>query len=954
MINIKTEYSLRGAFCHLDVVCDLIHQQGWEAAAIADEASTWGHVAWSKALTKRGVKPVFGVELSLVPDAAVRDKAVAKVSNPVIVIAKTQQGLSNLYRLVTQSTGQFYYRPRIDYSNLRDAGEGLAFILQHGFDWKQVVGECYLGIGPQTNRAWASTKPWKELGLPPVPIMDMRYATPDGRGAYDIIAGSHGRRHGPHPQHLLTPSEWLLACPWGDEALEVGQALLGECDAKIPQAEMVSPKFDKTLEQLCREAAPGRHIDLSDPVYEARLRREIDLIKEKGFDDYFYLIWDMIRFAKTKMLVGPARGSSCGSLVCYLLRITEVDPIPYSLLFERFIDLNRSDYPDIDIDFPDVKRDLVFAYLEQKYGKECVARLGTVNRYKAKSAVTEASMAMGIPKQDVDEFKDTIIERSSGDSRATSCILDSFVEVEAGRKLLELHPHIKVCADLEAHARHSGQHAAGVVVTNKPIHNYCSVDLQTGAVQIDKHDAEALDMLKIDALGLRTLTVIEDCLEAIGKDYDWLYDYPRDDQSAFDVLNQHRFSGIFQYEGYALQSIAKQMTIDCFEDVCAITALGRPGPFESGAAQEYVHRKNGDHDVTYIHPIIEAVTGVSFGLVIYQEQVMGVARNVGKLSWADVGFLRKAMSKSLGREVFEAYWQKFREGAMGNGLDEDTAKLIWDQINTMGSWSFNRSHAVAYGLVSYWTMLLKAHHPMEFAAACLRHAKSDDQAVLILRELVNEGYEYCPFDWERSQMNWAVVDGKLYGGFLGLKGVGSITAKKLMAKRKSGEALLPGESKKVLDPITPYDHAFAAHSLFKGLWEEPQEWRHILTSRLTEIGSINWDNPPRTVVVLVKMKARNQRSINDPKLVERRGGKVMGGQPFWLNTHVEDDTGQVMATISRDDYLRWGRPLIDDHKLGDWFLMKCGIKPKMQKLFVKRWRHMDPAEFVAKEGEESD
>lgn len=948
ILNARTEYSMRKTFGPIGSVADIIASHGQERAAIADISGTWGHIQWSKELRKRGITPVFGVELLCVGDASVRDKSHARLINPVIILAINNEGLSEVYRLVTKATEQFYYQPRIDYANLATLSANVAIIVQHGWDMNAIPSiraPIYCGIGPHTNAAWARSRPWEAIGIPPVPVMDVRWADPDKRSPYDIIAGSHGRNHGTHPQHILTASEWLLACPWGEAAIGVGRELLGKCDATIPQAEMVSPTFPQTIEELCIDAAPGRGINLSDPVYAERLRREVDLISEKGFDDYFYVIWDMIRFAKTQMLVGPARGSSCGSLVCYLLRITEVDPIPFGLLFERFIDLNRSDYPDIDIDFPDAKRALVFEYLEQKYGRECVARLGTVNRYKAKSAVTEASTAMGIPRFDVEGFKDTIIERSSGDARATSCILDSFREVEAGRQLIEKHPHIQVCADLEAHVRHTGQHAAGVVVTSQPISNYCSVDVQTGAAQIDKVDAESLGMLKIDALGLRTLGVIEDCLAAIGKDCDWLYNYPQDDVDAFDVLNNHRFSGIFQYEGYALQSISKQMNIDCFEDVCAITALGRPGPFESGAAQEYVHRKNGDHEVSYIHPIIETVTGVSFGLVIYQEQVMGVARNVGKLAWEDVGFLRKAMSKSLGKEVFEAYWVKFRAGAMENGLDEPTAKLIWDQINTMGSWSFNRSHAVAYGLVSYWTMVLKAHWPLEFAAACLRNAKDDNQTTAILRELVNEGYSYVPFDWNKSELTWAVNDGVLVGGFCGLKGVGRITAQKLITKRKEGTALLPGELAKVENPVTPYDSVFAAHSLFRGLWEEPDRYRHILKSAITEINDINWDQPPATCVILGRLKKRNQRNINEMKLVERRGGKVMGGQPHWLNMHIEDDTDQIMATIPRQSYERWGKPMIEECKLGDWFLLKCRLRKGVQKLFIQRWRKLLPEDF---------
>jgi DNA polymerase III alpha subunit len=356
--------------------------------------------------------------------------------------------------------------------------------------------------------------------------------------------------------HILDEWEWREAVPWGpQEAIDNTYKIAELCNAALPVAKMVSFKSDKSLRQLCEDGAPYRNLDLDDEVYAARLKRELDTIASKQFEDYFFVIADMIAYAKRHMMVGPARGSSAGSLVCYLTGITDVDPIKHNLLFERFIDISRADLPDIDIDFQDDRREMVFEYLREKYGAEKVAHLGTVSRYKAKSTIAEVAKSLGVPAWAVNDLKGAIIERSGGDPRSNLCILDTLNDLDVGKKVLAKFPQMRVAAELENHARHSGVHAAGILVTEEPVSSYCSVSAANGAAQINKKDAEDLNLLKIDALGLRTLSVLQDALEQVGWSRDQLLNYQLEDEAAFAVLNEERYAGIFQFEGHALQSV---------------------------------------------------------------------------------------------------------------------------------------------------------------------------------------------------------------------------------------------------------------------------------------------------------------------------------------------------------------------------------------------------------------
>jgi DNA polymerase III alpha subunit len=902
---------------------------------ICDRSGTWGHAAFAKACKEAKRKAIFGVELAVVPDKKLKEKQGTNFMN---FIARDDAGLRELYELVTLATEQdnFYYMPRLDYGDLSALSEHVIILSGSTPVWGNLPRHRNLFIELNPTSVKQAAVYAKEKGFKTVCASDNYFPTPEDREAYDIIAGRN-RVMRTSPMHLLTEWEWRNIWPDQEQAIRTMGELAAECTAVLPKASIIHFDNMKPIEQMCRDAAKSRGVNLKNKVYNDRLKREIAMIKEKEFDDYFYLVYDMIHWAKQHMLVGPARGSSCGSLVCYLLGITEIDPIPYSLLFERFIDINRKDLPDIDIDFPDDRRDLVFEYLHKTYGSDRVTRLGTVMRYKAKSTIDEVSKALQIPSWEVTDLKGAIIERSGGDARATFCILDTFEQLEIGKKMIEKYPQLKIASKIENHIKSNGQHAAGIVVTADPVSRYCAIDLKKQTAMIDKHDAETLNLLKIDALGLRTLSVLQDCLDQVKWSREKLINYPTNDAGAFKVLNEGRFSGIFQFEGYALQSLCKGLVVENFEDIASLTALARPGPLNSGGATEFLRRRTGKSTAMPLHPSIAHITNITHGIVIYQEQVMQIAREMGKLSWEDVSSLRKAMSKSLGKEFFDSYWERFKEGALSQKVKLDDAQRVWENINTMGSWSFNRSHAVAYGLVSYWCLVLKNQFPLEWAASCLRNARDDDQGIRLLREIHKEGYHYKAFDAKLSVKNWSVQDGVLLGGLLSVKGIGGKTADDIVQRRTAGLELTAGQKSKIANAATPFDVIFECEEKWGHIKRNPEKFN--ILSRLWELDEITEETSDE-VCCIVKLREKNLRDHNELSGIQKRGGKRMAGQTFFLNMTFEDDTGAIPAGIDRHKYLEWGVPIVEDGRIGDWYIIKGKVRAGFRKIYIERWRKL--------------
>lgn len=905
-LRVRTEYSFEETFAPISRCVARLKELGERAAGIVD-AGTWGHVKWDKACRAAGIKPLFGTRIAALPSLESEDRPT------MWFLARSGAGLQELYRF--SSLAQ------------RQAARGVARLTYDQL--RQMSGEIVKFAGAITDEpllkelgAYADLDPGAPIAsrrkvrmdLPKVLVSDNVYAAAADRHAFEMIARTGAK---PTPQHIITSHE--VAAQLGlteaqrETALATAEALAAECTAELPKAKLIRVAGD--LEALCRERIAVRFSGRAwTEEYEARLQRELGLIREKDFESYFLMVADMVRYAKQHMLVGPSRGSAAGSLVCYLTRITEIDPIAAKLIFERFIDVTRKDLPDIDLDFVDTKRHMVIEYLREKYGTPNVAQIGTVSTFQPKSALIAVAKRLGIPPWETNAVKDSIFQRSSGDSRANYALLDTLEQTDPGRKLLAKHPAMRIAADLEAHASHSGIHAAGVLVSNEPVENFCTV-MGDGVAQLDKKDAEKLNLLKIDVLGLRTLGVLEDT----GVPVDW-YNLPTNDPAAFAVLNAHRFAGIFQFEGPSLQSICSQMTVKNLDDIGHVTALARPGPMASGGATSYLLRRAGKEAVQLPHPAMEPYVRDTFGVVVYQEQVIQIVRELGKLNWEDTTSVRKAMSGRQGVEFFDKFWEPFRKGAEENGIPAEGARAIWVQINTLGSWAFNLAHSYSYAVVSYWTAWMKAHHPLEFAAATLRNTKSEDSTIAMLRELVREGTSYVPFDPDLSEVNWSVKNGKLIGGFTALKGIGESKAKKLVEERAAnGGRLSAAALRKLAECQQTYADIFPTAKRFAAYYTHPEEQGLRRGTRLSNISDIAGEGE---FVFIGKLVGKDLRDQNEEIRVKRRNGKKLAGQTLFLDLDLQDDTGKVLTRIDRYDYERIGKVIWEEAKPGSWWLVR--------------------------------
>lgn len=680
-LALRSEYSFRQTFGKIE---DIVGTAKTKYIGVADFNNTFSHVVLEKECKKKGIKPIFGVRLEVLCDTK---KRIRGACGPVyIFIAKNNSGLYELNKLVTTAWENFYYKPMIFQSDVDDLSDDVFVIAENIED--EDLRLDFLALSPST--------PYLLLNLdkPKVYVNNNYFISPDDRKVYQLMAGAVKRGDEYNYkfdtkrafQHILTTEEFhrIYNC---HEAIENTYKIAEQCSVVIPKANMVKYTGSKNIITECSKGAKKKGIDIiNDGEYKARFEREIELIVKKEYVDYFMIVADMIEKAKKTMFVGPSRGSSAGSLVCYLLGITEVDPIKFGLIFERFIDINREDLPDIDIDFPDEGRDQVIKNTFKTYGKDNVCHIANINKFAARSALEEVGIALRIPRFEMDILKDSIVDRSGGDARAKISIQDTLHTTQVGKDMLYKYPALQYAEKMQNHATHAGKHAAGIIVCNEDLCKYGAINVRDGSIMMDKKGAEYLNLLKIDALGLRTLSILQECARLIGMDYHDYYTMPLDDQKTFQIFNAMRLNGIFQFEGQAMRMLCENMGVENFEDIVVITALARPGPLHSGGANKFAARRTGKEEVEYIsnNPIYIRNTEETYGVIVYQEQLMNLCRDLGKMSWEDVSEIRKAASKTLGKEFFDKYRAKFMTGALENGLHEEEATEVWENMMTFG------------------------------------------------------------------------------------------------------------------------------------------------------------------------------------------------------------------------------------------------------------------------------
>jgi DNA polymerase-3 subunit alpha len=529
--------------------------------------------------------------------------------------------------------------------------------------------------------------------------------------------------------------------------------------------------------------------------YVSRAKYEMGIFTEKDLSDYLLFVSDIIRWGKgNEISFGPGRGSSAASVVCWLLRITEIDPIRHPLLmFERFIDLNRADPPDIDIDCSDEDRWRVRDRLAEKYGADHVGQIANFVRYRAKNALNDVGLVYGIPKHEVKIVSDLIIERSGGDSRFDSSLEDTVEMFPNAKEVFERHPDLWKAARLEGNTKGMSVHAAGIIVANSPLTDVCAVYEQKGvrALSVDKYDCEYAGMLKLDFLGLSTMGMISLCLKMAGLTLDDLYAIPDDDPETLSVFQDGDVVGLFQFEGRATRLVNRDVHPDSFAEVSDVNALARPGPLFSGTTADYCEVKHGRKEAESYHPVVDEITALTKGCIIYQEQILKIVREIGGFDWGHSIEIRRIISKKLGQAAFQVSMGSFVEGAKRlHDIEPDLAERIWKRLVTSGTYSFVNAHSVAYSMLAWWCAYLKVHHPAEFYAASLSKASHEDAAFRLMKDAQKHEIRVRPPHVSQSTSRWRPIaidyDGRpsVLAGWSTIPGLGDKIAEKIDAFRE--------------------------------------------------------------------------------------------------------------------------------------------------------------------------
>lgn len=531
------------------------------------------------------------------------------------------------------------------------------------------------------------------------------------------------------------------------------------------------------------------HMKSHAAQYKSRLKHEVDLIIEKDFVDYFLMVSDIIRWAKREgIAVGPGRGSAAGSLVCYLLRITEVNPMLYPMLFERFMDPTRTDEPDIDIDFEDSRRDEVFDYATRKYGKEFVANIGTTTRYLGKNSIDDVARVYHIPVWMAEAIKGKLLDRPEGHPRFSKSLVDTFDSFPEIAKYVEDRPELSYAAMLEGNIRSFGVHAAGMVISSVPLNEICATYQReingrvAQAIPYDKRDAAKMGLLKIDILSLITMGEIANICRLAGMSLEELYRVPLDDKATLQAFRDGDVLGVFQFEGASTRRILRAVAPTTFMHLSDVNALSRPGADDAA----YVENKTSGAEPDYAHPILAQHLSWTHGVVVYEEQILMILRDLGGFEPAELNRMRKVIHDKLGSTEFNKSYERFVKGAAAHGLSEDAAKSIWDGLVGASGYAFNIAHSVCYAHIGYWEQWLKVHKPVEFYATKLSKCSDSVRRGKFIQEAKRHGITVSPPKLLVSQHDWTITDtGEIVAGFQAIDGIGPKTAQNIIDWRES-------------------------------------------------------------------------------------------------------------------------------------------------------------------------
>ncbi len=818
------------------------------AVAVTDHGSMYGAIELYQKAIKAGIKPIIGCEVYVVDNMF--DKRTIrgeKMYNHLILLAENNTGYKNLVKLVTKGHLEgFYYKPRIDKNLLREHSEGLICmsaclggevsqaILKKKYDkakkialeHQEIFGkdnyfielQQHPGIEDQNVVTPQLIRLARELDMPIVATQDSHYCHVDDAEAHEVlIAVQTGKEVGKDDAFSFRGDDFSFAPPQRmaekfkdvPEAIENTVKIADRCNVELELGVNKLPEYplppdiapDAYLRKMCEAGLEERYDEVNDQIKE-RMEYELGVINKMGFASYFLIVQDYVNWAKKNgIIVGPGRGSAAGSIVSYLLKITNLDPIKYGLIFERFLNPERVTIPDIDIDFDDARRDEVFDYVRQKYGKDNFAQIITFGTMAARGSVRDAGRALGFPYELCDRIA-KLVPFNPNQGKKKGQLKSAVEKVEELNQLYQTNPDVKKIIDsaskLEGTVRHSSTHACAAVIAPKPLTEYLPLQRGTNEgdviTQYEMHAVEDIGLMKMDFLGLSNLTIIEKALQLIEHNYGTKIDIdkiPLDDKKAFRLLQDAKTTGVFQLESTGMKRYLKKLKPTTMEDIIVMVSLYRPGPLETGMVEEYIERKHGRAAVTYLHPTMEPILSSTYGIIVYQEQLMKIANKLASFTLPQGYMLIKAVGKKI-KSLLDEQKGKMIEGMVANSIEEKTANKVWEFIEPFARYGFNKSHAACYAHIGYQTAYLKANYPVEFMAALLNSNVDDIERIAFLIEecrsmdievqapQINESYEGFSVVAPNSKV--------IRFGLTAIKNVGSNIVKNIIEERETNGA----------------------------------------------------------------------------------------------------------------------------------------------------------------------
>ncbi len=838
-LHAHSHYSLLDGLAKIPDLIKRAKELGMDSLALTDHGVLYGAVEFYKAAKKAGIKPILGVEAYVAP----RDRF-SKDQNEkyfhLILLCENETGWHNLIRLVSRAnTEGFYYKPRIDKDLLREHREGLIGLsaclagevnraLSAGrfedakriaLEYENILGKenFFLEIGHHPNIPDVVKirediiRLSRETGIPLAATQDIHYALPEDAEYHDILlAVQTGKQT--HDEERLTmrnddfsmnsPEQMAENFRDAPEAIENTARIAARCEVELKLGRVILPDFPKpegkTAGQHIRDLAHERIANRfskekqTDEVLK-RLEYELGVIEKTGFADYFLIVADMVNWAKNHgIAVGPGRGSAAGSIVSYILGITDIDPLQYGLLFERFLNPERIQMPDVDMDFADTRRDEVLAYLKGKYGADHVAQIITFGTMAARAAIRDAGRAMGFSYSFCDQIA-KLIPFNPTQGMKEGWLKECLEKVLELKSLYDGNAEAKRLIDtamhLEGVVRHASVHACGTVISKEPLVNYIPLQLapqdKTNIItQFEMHSVEDLGLLKMDLLGLKNLSIIEETARLVketrGEEIK-IEQIPLDDKKTFELLRAGDTTGVFQLEGSGMRRYLKELGPTEIEDIIAMISLYRPGPME--LIPSFIKRKHGEERITYLHPRLEPILKKTYGIGVYQEQMMQIARDLAGFTLPEADTLRKAIGKKI-KSLLAEQQERLIGGMTKNGIPPKIAQAIWELFPPFARYGFNKSHAACYAIIGYRTAYLKAHYREEFMAGLLNAELNDiDRISVLIQEAKQAGLDVLPPDINRSYVNFTPEGKKIRFGLLAIKNVGSEITKSIIEER---------------------------------------------------------------------------------------------------------------------------------------------------------------------------